>query len=341
MSFFDEVDEPPRTEPRTTPRAGPRGRRPSGPRGPRGTGGSGGRRPSGGDQQTIQLRRAGAIVVIIIVIVLIAVLVHGCQVNATNSALQNYTNSVSSLNQQSAANGRQLFTQLGQASGASSPITVQQQVNQVLHSEQQLYQKAQGLSVPDQVKTGNADFQRAMKMRVDGLTGISKEIQPALSSTATKANVNSIAEENAKFYASDVLYKSYALPEIASALNAAGTHFSPPNGDQFLTSIEWLSPTFVASTLHVNVPGSQSTKVAPGLHGHSLTSVSVGTNTLQEGVTNTVAANPIPTFTLDFNNGGTNNEHNVRCSVKINGTSVTGTGTVPETFAGKNATCTA
>ena len=335
MSFFDEVDEPPRTEPRTTPRTtsrgGPRGRRPSGPGGPRGPGG---RRPSG-DQQTIQLRRAIAIVVV-------ALLVHGCQVSATNSALQDYTNSVSSLNQQSAANGRQLFTQLGQAAGSSDPTTVQHGINSVLQSEQHVYNKATAMSVPDQVKTGNADFIKALKMRVDGISGIAKEIQPALSSTATQASVNALAGETAKFYASDVLYKSYALPEIYSALHAAGTHFSPINGDQFLPSIEWLSPDFLASTLHVNVPGAQPTKATPGLHGHELTSVSVGTNTLATGgVTNTVASSPIPTFTFSFLNGGTNNEHNVKCKVSVNGTSVTGTGTVAETFAGKTATCTA
>src|SRR6185312_5852020 len=115
LSFFDEVDEPPRTEPRTTPRtsrAGPRGRRPSGPGGRRPSG-PGGRPPS--EQQSIQARRAVAIVVIIVLIVLIALGVHSCQVSATNSALQDYTNSVSSLNAQSAANGRALFTQLSEA----------------------------------------------------------------------------------------------------------------------------------------------------------------------------------------------------------------------------------
>ena len=98
-------------------------------------------------------------------------------------------------------------------------------------------------------------------------------------------------------------------------------------------------PSFIAQQLHVNVPGAAPTKVAPGLHGHSLTSVSVDGTTLQTGSTNTIPASPIPTFTLDFNNGGTNNETDVKCKVSINGSSVSGTATVPETFAGKNASC--
>jgi hypothetical protein len=278
---------------------------------------------------------------IVVIIIVMALLIHSCQVNATNSALQNYTSSVSSLNQQSAANGKQLFTQLGEAAGSSTPTNVRNQINQVLHSEQGVYSKAQAASVPDQVKTGNTKFLLALKMRVDGIRGIANGIEQALSSTATASSVNALALETAKFYASDVLYKDYALPQIYSALHAAGTRFSPINGDQFLPNVKWLDPTFLASELNVNVPGTQPTKATPGLHGHSLDSVSVNGTTLTPGGTNTVAASPIPTFTLSFSNGGTNNEHNVKCKVSINGTTVSGTGAVPETFAGKSATCTA
>jgi hypothetical protein len=349
LSFFDEVDEPPRTEPRTTPgttsRTGPRGRRPSGPRrpggpeGPGGRGGAGGRRPSR-EQQSIQVRRAVAIGIVVVAIVLVALLVHSCQVSATNSALQDYTNSVSSLNSQSASNGKQLFTQLAEASGAGNAQSVQNEINQVLSNEKKVYSKAQQASVPDQVKTGNAHFLLALKMRVDGISNIATEIQPALATSATAGSVDAIARETARLYASDVIYKDYALPQIYGALHAAGTRFSPINGDQFVPNVEWVQPSFLASELHVSAPSLQPTKATPGLHGHSLTSVSVNGTALQPGgATNTLPSSPIPTFTLDFNNGGTNNEHNVKCKVSINGSSVSGTATVPETVAGKNAQC--
>jgi hypothetical protein len=336
LSFFDEVDEPPRTERRTTPRAtsrtGPRGRRPSGP--------GGGRRPPN-DQHAIQVRRLVAAAIIVVIIIVMALLIHSCQVSATNSALQDYTNSVSSLNQQSAANGRQLFTQLAEAAGSSSPTNVRNGLNQILNSEQRIYKKAQATSVPDQVKSGNAYFLWALRARVDGIRGIANEIEHALSTAATAASVNALAVETAKFYASDVMYKDYALPQIYGALHAAGTRFSPINGDQFLPNIKWLDPAFLGRTLNVNVPGAQPTKATPGLHGHSLDSVSVNGTALTPGGTNAVPASPIPSFTLSFSNGGTNNEHNVKCKVAINGTSVSGTGTVAETVAGKSAICTA
>ena len=286
------------------------------------------------------VRRGVAIVLILVLILVVALLVNSCQSNATKTALQNYTNSVSSLNQQSTANGKQLFDQLAQASQSGGGTTLQNDINQILTDEQKVYNKAKAMSVPDQVKTGNAYFMNALKLRVDGISGIAHAIQPALASGATEANVNAVAAETARLYASDVLYKDYALPQIYDAVHAAGTRFSPINGDQFVPNVEWVQPSFVAEKLGINVPGAATTKVTPGLHGHSLTSVSVNGTTLQTGATNTLPASPIPSFTLDFNNGGTNNEHDVKCKVSINGSSVSGTATVPETFAGQNATCT-
>ena len=122
--------------------------------------------------------------------------------------------------------------------------------------------------------------------------------------------INSIAAQMARFYASDVLYKEYTVPEIIGALKAAGIGVGGLSGqqinsDQFLPSIGWLDPTTVANTLKAPVPASVGNKpIAPGLHGHQLNSVSVGGTTLQTGSTNAIPASPAPTFTLSFANTG-------------------------------------
>jgi hypothetical protein len=81
------------------------------------------------------------------------------------------------------------------------------------------------------------------------------------------------------------------------------------------------------------------TKIAPGLHGHKLNSVSVDGTTLQTGSTNTIPARPAPTFTLNFTNSGTNTETNVTCEVSVTGTGVTGQAVVAQTTAGETTTC--
>ncbi len=282
---------------------------------------------------------------LVVVVILIALGVHSCQVSATESALKDYTNNASSLIEQSNATGRQLFQLLSGGASSSDAISVSNQVNQTRARAASELATARGLSVPDQVRTASQNLLLALRMRVDGLTNIATEIQPALGNSTSQDAINSIAAEMARLYASDVLYKDYTATAIAGALHAAGIAVGAPNGEtiaggQFVPDVQWMTPSFVATELHVTVPGGRgSTKVAPGLHGHSLNSVSVAGTTLQTGSTNTIPASPPPTFTLNLTNGGTNNETGVVCKVSVTGTSDSGQTVVPQTTAGQTTSC--
>jgi len=329
VSFFDEPEET-RTEPRTAPRR----RRP--------TGGGGRRRPPA-NNQAILIRRIVLAVAVVVVIVLIAVLVNSCETNARNSALEDYNNSVASLNAQSVNTGASFFNAL--SGPTSDPTALQHTLNTSAQDAASELSKAKAISTPDEVKGAQQDFERAMQMRADGTKNIAGQIQPALQSQTAKDAVNTIAAEMARFYASDVLYKSYAVPQIIGALIAAGIKVGGDGGQQvnsaqFLTSIDWLDPTKVANALHVSLPTPASNKpIAPGLHGHQLNSVSLGGTTLQTGSTNSIPASPAPTFTLNFANTGQNTETNVKCKVTIAGSHVGGETIVPQTTAGESTHC--
>jgi len=317
LSFFDEADEPSPTPPRPRP--------------------SGSRRGPPSDAQTIRFRRIVAIVVAVILIVIVLLLVHGCQVNAQNSALRNYNNSVAAVMHQSDQTGSQLFREL--SSGASA-TTLQSQVAETAVSAENQLKTAQGFSVPNAMQKAQQDVLLSLQMRHDGIQKIVSEVEPALAGNAKQAAVTAIAGQMARFYASDVVYSDYASPKIASALHSAGIAVGPPDGvtiynGQFVPSLQWLTPSFIASRMHVTLPSSTTGKVAPGLHGHVLNSVSVGGTTLQTASTNTLAASPAPTFTLNFTNGGTNTETNVQLRVTVNGTSISGQHTVAQTTAGE------
>ena len=327
MSFFDEVDEP-APEPRATPRR----RRPSGS----------GRRPPA-DRQAIQIRRIVAALVLLVVIVLIVLGVHSCQVSSRNSALRDYTSSVGSLIQQSDTTGQQLFNQLAHGGGSGGAQNLQNQINETRLAAESQLAHTQSLSVPDEMKAAQANLVLALQMRVNGITNIANHVQQAVgsSSSASAAAVNAIAAEMARLYASDVVYKDYTAPLISGALVKAGirTGVTIEEG-QFVQNIQWLTPSFAASELHASAPASSSGKIAPGLHGHSLDSVSVGGTTLQTGSTNTIPASPPPVFSLNFTNGGTNNEMNVVFKCTLSGSTISGQTTVPETFAGQSSTAT-
>jgi len=326
VSFFDEADEP-RTEPTAQRRR-------------RSTGG--GRRPPS-EEQAIRARRGVALVILLIVVILIVVGVHSCQVSARNNSLRDYNNNVSTIITESNQTGQEVFDALSNTSGSGGAVGVQSKIAAAANRATNELNQAKKLSVPDEVKKAQQYFEWAMQARSDGISGIANQVQPALSNATSKDAVNQIAADMAKFYSSDVQYKSYALPLIAGALKQAGIATSGANaqtfnGDQFLPDVRWLTPSFVADQLKVSIatPGGKPT---PGLHGHSLDSVSVGGTTLQTGSTNTLPASPPTQFTLNFTNGGTNTEHNVSCKVSVSNTSITGKTTVPETTPGQHATC--
>jgi hypothetical protein len=288
------------------------------------------------------------VVVVVIFVVLVAVGVHSCQVNANRSALKDYANGVSSLVSRSDQNGRQLFSVLS-PSGSSAPnaSTLQNEINQARQTAANILSSTQSQSAPDSVKTANSNLRLAMQMRVDAITNVGKEIQPALGTSTSTDAINAIAAEMARLYASDVLYKDYVTPALVSALHANGIAVGGSSGEtinagQFVPDVQWLLPTTIASKLHASYQGSSSAtggKIAPGLHGHSLNSVSVNGTTLQTGSPNTVSLKPAPTFSLNITNGGTNTETNVVCKVTVNGTGSSGQTVIPQTTAGETTSC--
>jgi hypothetical protein len=146
----------------------------------------------------------------------------------------------------------------------------------------------------------------------------------------------------ARFYASDAVYKDYALPQIVSALHSAGIAVGGSNGQplengQFLPSLDWLTPSFIANRLHTTVTTASANCAPSTLRGHSLNSVSVGGTTLQPGSTNTVPASPPPAFTLTIGTGNMT-ENNVTLKVTLSGSSISGQTVLPQTPANQTAT---
>jgi hypothetical protein len=329
LSFFDDADEP-LTEQRTAPR---RGRGSSGGQGPP----TGGRRPDG-DQQAFVVRRAIALTGVVIVVILIVLGVHSCEVSQRNSGLKDYSNSVATLIAKSNATGHSLFNALSGASSTSSATNLQTQVNQLLQDTRSQLNQGKALDVPNEMRVAQQDLLLALQMRRDGVSNVAGQIQQALSKSASGDAAKSIAAEMARLYGSDVVYTDYAASAIVSALHSAGIFGQPIASGQFVTDIQWLQPTFVASKFGAVLPTTQGGKPAPGIHGHAMQSVSVNGTALVQGGTNTLPANPPPTFTCTFTNDGQNNETNVVVKVSVGGTSVSGQAVVPQTMPGHQYT---
>jgi hypothetical protein len=269
---------------------------------------------------------------LVIAIVVIAVAVNSCEGSANKSALQNYADSVYSIIGDSHATSKALFATLAKA-GSTDASATGQAVAQASSSADNQLKRAKRLNVP------------GLQERLDGLTNIASEIQPALGSEHQEA-VQQITNDMALFLASDVEYKQYAVKQLVSALHGAnivvgGDNGTPVNSLQFLPSIDWLKESFVGAELGVSVSsgksGSGSSGPVTGLHGDGLGSVSYNGATLSDGAA--VTATPPPTFTLSVTNQGDFTESNVICKVEVVGTSVSGTKVLPSIAKGQTTTC--
>jgi hypothetical protein len=207
-----------------------------------------------------------------------------------------------------------------------------------LQADSQL-SRARNLSVPDAAKGAQQNVVLTFQMRRDGIAKVARHLQPALANTTSQDAVTQLAADMAHLYASDVVYKSYALTQLASALSDAGVKGAQMNAGQFVPDIRWVTPSFVAAQLHVALASQRSkTKPAPGIHGHKLDACSVGGTALSTASTNTLPASPPPSFTCQLTNDGQNQETNVVVKVTVSGTSVTGQGVVPQTTPGVQST---
>jgi hypothetical protein len=276
---------------------------------------------------------------ILIVVILLVLGVHSCQVSARNSSLKDYTNNVSSVIQQSDNTGQTFFGLLSGASSAGDAASLTNQIINTKSSADSELSKAQSFDVPDEVKGAQQNLLLTLTMRRDGIVAIARLVPRALGTSTSTDAINRIAAEMARFYASDAVYKDYVAPMIAAALHGAGIAVGVGGESidpgQFLPDLGWLTPDFVASKLGASAPTQPKGPLAPGTHGHNLTSVSVGGTTLTTSG-NTIPASPPPTFTVNFTNSGQNTESNVVVKVEVSGTNISGQTVVPTTTAGSS-----
>lgn len=283
---------------------------------------------------------------IVVLVILVVLGVNSCESSQRKNALKDYNNNVASLIQSSDQTGSQFFSLLSGAQGTSDAASLQNQIDQTRISADNQLARARNMSVPGAAEAAHRDLVLALQMRRDGIANIAQQIQPALSGATSRDAVNRITAEMAKFYASDVVYKSYALPQLAAALNSNGIPVGGSNGEQmnagqFLPDVRWLTADYVGSQLHVaSATPNPNAKPAPGVHGHRMDSCSVAGTALSTASTNTIPASPPPTFTCLFTNDGQDPETNVTVKVSVGGTSVSGQTVIPQDSPGQQSTAT-
>jgi hypothetical protein len=310
LSFFDDEDEAPRPSPRA-PRSAPS--RPS-PRRPQ-HGGDGGHTL---DRHALMVRRRVAAGIGIVLLIVIVLIVNGCLKSRKEQALKDYNQGVVRLVGESDQQvSRPLFTALAGAPG-KTPLEVSVTVDQLRGVAAEQASRAKGLSTPGEASGAQRDLTLLMNLRAEGVAKVASLVRTALGGRGKQASTL-IAGDMQIFLASDVLYSQRVAPLIQQTLTANGIKEQTPAASNFLPNLGWLDPAVVLARLTGGSSASSSSgQVAPGTHGHAITGVSVGANTLQPVPTvNHLKGGANPTFTVMVQNGGSNPETNVKVEVTV------------------------
>ncbi len=331
MSFFDDdEDETPRPSARTA-RARPR---PS-PRRPTSTGGA-----RALDQHTLMVRRRVAAAIGLVLLIVIVLGISSCLNGRKESALKDYNEHVGQLVQSSDQQvSHPLFSTLASAN-SKSPLDVEVQIDQLRIQAQSQAAQAKSLSVPGDMTAAQRNLLLALDLRAEGLVKLAGQVRSALGGQGKSASAL-IAGDMEMFLASDVIYSQRVAPLIQQTLASNGVHDQTTPASSFLPNVGWLEASTVLARLTGQAASSSSsTQIAPGTHGHSLTGVSIGAQSLQPSPTlNHIAGGANPTFTVMVENGGTNPETNVKVelSVTTGGRTVKASHVVTKTEPGSTA----
>lgn len=281
-----------------------------------------------------------------LVLIILVLGVRSCTSSARKRALRDYSTNVSNIIRKSDSDvSTPLFRDLGGASAGATGrgFDLQNQINNLKVEADSELSRAAALDVPGEANEAQRWALTTLEFRRDGVQRIAEKVQE-VKGNAGESAIRSIAGQMRAFDASDVIWSQRAIPLIESALKDAGVspESAPVARSSFLKDSAWLDPTFVASRLGSSISGGgggAGGAVAPGTHGHALSSVTVGATTLNAAAVNRIPASPAPVFTVKIANQGENDEHNVRVRVEVAGSAPV-VRTIPLSSKGQEATAT-
>jgi hypothetical protein len=285
------------------------------------------------------MRQAIAIGVGIILLLIIIFGVKGCLDTASESALKDYNRNVAAIVADSDNQVTAPFFELlsgGTAGAAAGDLQVQ--INQIRLAAEEDGKRANELDVPSEMRDAQQNLVLTLDLRSGALTKIA-ELLPKAQGTgqAAETATNEIAGQMQAFLASDVVYSQRTAPLIKQALDGAGITGQTIEQSQSLPGYTWLAPKTIAAAIGGQA-GTANGAVAPGLHGHAITSTTVAGTELQPSpAANKVSATPPVAVTVKLLNGGESAEKNVTVTVTLTAPGakpVTAKKVVNETAAG-------
>ena len=270
------------------------------------------------------MRRVVAAGIGLLVIVLLVLGINGCLNSREEQALKDYNRNVATIVQDANTNADDFFNALAQ--GGSSSTDIQSQINQLRVAAVGETKRATSLDVPGDMKPAHRNLLLSLGLVQEAMGRVAEKLPSALSTDPPTAEpaVKGIAGEMQAFTAADVVYNRRTATLIKQVLDDKQIGGQTIQKSEFLQNLGWLQPATVAKRINAQAargaPDTAATEPLPGLHGHGLLSVGVGTQTLQpRPAANRITASSNVTFSVKFANQGDNPETDVRVRIRIRG----------------------
>lgn len=301
MAFFD--DDPPTQQRRS---AGP-------PRPPRPS------RPSGrASEQDIRTRRLLALAGLLFVLLAMAVLLKSCVDSSRRNALKDYNQQLNELARSSEENVAEALRQLMSATDDNA-VEQGSAIDTLAKDSATLTERARDLDAPGSLSAAHFNAATALSLRATALARIADRL-PVARGTARAAAATAteqIAGQMTALMASDVLWQLRVTPFIKERFEDEDLSTNPVEPSIVLKDKAWTTTATVANRIGgESEQEDPAAEVAPGLHGHGITSVTANGKTLTPGdQPTTVERGSALEIVVNVANQGEHNESRVRVIV--------------------------
>jgi hypothetical protein len=279
------------------------------------------RRPENGPRRRRQqylIRRLLGVGAGIGFLILVVLAFRGCLQAREERGIKNYVTDVGTIMQESEQRGKEFFDVLEGGTG-SSDLDYERQIQLVRGASQSLLDRAEDLDTPGQMSGANDAIVLSLRLRAEALDKIADNVTAALAPEERADNIDTVTNQMASLYSSDVLYSQVAKPKIEDVLDSEGIsapelpagNFMPSDDPSSSQNLEWLDSTKILDALSL----ATGTEIDSGIHGTSVVQVSLGGTVLSPDSTNTVGNER--EVTVEVQNGGTVEESGVVVVVTV------------------------
>ena len=287
-----------------------------------------------------------AAAIAVLLLIFLVVVINACQDSARKNALRGWNQDASRIVTQSDTEvGDQFFETVRQQN--QDPEDLQSAISGLRATADTNLDQAKDLDTPDEVKDAQTSLLIALEMRRNALQFVSENIQTAVGSSGDAADqaIEGIGGQMQAFLASDTIIRSRVTPLTRTALERDDVVADPVTTAGTLPGLDWLDASYVAEQIGTSLTGTEARErnepIAPGLHGSELTGTTFNDVALEpDPAANEVTLGGAATIAVTFNNGGENDETNVRVKVTLEGPTdtITARGSVAAVTAGSDAT---